>query len=103
MKGSMRTAMALGMGYLVGRRRNLRGAMLVAAATAAGGRSVGGILLKRGLAMPSFAEALGTAGTACRAPRKALLALRAPFEEGTANECCNAGYGRRRSVPVRAR
>ena len=44
MKGSMRAATAIGVGYLLGRRRKLRTAVLMAAGTAAGGAAAGGAL-----------------------------------------------------------
>ena len=59
MKGSMRAATAIGVGYLLGRRRKLRTATLMAAATAVGGTTVGGLLLKRGMKMLNSTEAFG--------------------------------------------
>lgn len=59
MKGSMRAATALGVGYLLGRRRKLRIATLMAAATAVGGTTVGGIALKRGMKMVNSSDAFG--------------------------------------------
>jgi|SRR5215469_4982478 len=59
MKGSMRAATAIGVGYLLGRRRKLRTATLMAAATAVGGTTVGGLLLKRGMKMLNSSEAFG--------------------------------------------
>ena len=59
MKASMRAATAIGVGYLLGRRRKLRTATLMAAATAVGGTTVGGLLLKRGMKMLNSTEAFG--------------------------------------------
>ena len=59
MKASMRAATAIGVGYLLGRRRKLRTATLMAAATAVGGMTVGGLLLKRGMKMLNSTEAFG--------------------------------------------
>ena len=46
MKGSMRAAAAIGVGYLLGRRRKLRTATFMAVATAVGGTTLGGMMLK---------------------------------------------------------
>jgi hypothetical protein len=46
MRGSIRAATAIGVGYVLGRRRKLRTAALLAAATAVGGKSVGGLILE---------------------------------------------------------
>ena len=59
MKASMRAAAAIGVGYLLGRRRKLRTATFMAAATAVGGTTVGGLLLKRGMKMLNSTEAFG--------------------------------------------
>ena len=59
MKGSMRAATAIGVGYLLGRRRKLRTATFMAVATAVGGTTVGGLLLKRGMKMLNSTEAFG--------------------------------------------
>lgn len=56
MKGSTKTAMAVGAGYVLGRRRNLRLAAVVAAAAGVGSTPVAGKLLKRG------GKLLGAAG-----------------------------------------
>lgn len=56
MKGSARTAVAIGAGYALGRRRNLRLAAMLAAAAATGSSPVGGLVLRRG------AKLLGSAG-----------------------------------------
>lgn len=58
MKGGMRAATALGIGYLLGRRRKLRTATLMAAATAVGGTDVGGLVLRRGMKMLGSTEVL---------------------------------------------
>lgn len=58
MKGGMRAATAIGIGYLLGRRKKLRTATLLAAATAAGGSAVAGPALRRGMKMLSNTEAL---------------------------------------------
>ena len=59
MKGSMRAATAIGVGYLLGRRRKLRTATFMAVATAVGGTTLGGMMLKRGMKMLNNSEALG--------------------------------------------
>lgn len=61
MKGRARTVAVLGAGYVLGRRRKLRTVALVAAATAAGGTPVGGVVLRRGvkLAAGPLGKALG--------------------------------------------
>jgi hypothetical protein len=48
MKCSTQAAVAIGVGYLLGRRRKLRTATVLAAATAVGGTSVGGMALRQG-------------------------------------------------------
>src|SRR5262245_32400238 len=48
MKYSMRVAVAVGAGYLLGRRRKLRTATVMAIAGAASGTSVGRVALRRG-------------------------------------------------------
>ena len=58
MKGSMRAAAAIGVGYLLGRRKKFRMATMLAAATAVGGTTVGGIALKRGMKMLGSSDAL---------------------------------------------
>jgi hypothetical protein len=57
MKGGMQAALALGVGYVLGRRRKMRLITVVAAATATGG--LGGLALKRGVKMAGSSEALG--------------------------------------------
>jgi hypothetical protein len=59
MKGSMRAATAIGVGYLLGRRRKLRTATLMAAAYAVGGTTVGSMVLKRGMKMLNNSEVFG--------------------------------------------
>jgi hypothetical protein len=58
MKGGMRAATAIGIGYLLGRRKKLRTATLLAAATAAGGSAVAGPVLRRGMKMLGDTEVL---------------------------------------------
>jgi hypothetical protein len=63
MKGGAQAALALGVGYVLGRRRKLRMTTMLAAATAAGGvGSLGGVAFKRGLKMLSSTGALGDLG-----------------------------------------
>jgi hypothetical protein len=63
MKAGAQTALALGVGYLLGRRRKLRMTTMLAAAAATGGvGSLGGVALRRGLKMLSSTEALGDLG-----------------------------------------
>jgi len=60
MKAGAQAALALGVGYVLGRRRKLRMATVLAGAAAAGGAgSLGGIVLRRGLKMLSSTGALG--------------------------------------------
>ena len=58
MKASMRAATAIGVGYLLGRRKKFRTATMLAAATAVGGTTVGGIAMKRGMKMLGSSDAL---------------------------------------------
>ena len=60
MKGTQ-TALALGLGYVLGRRRKMRLTMMLAAAAAASGGldGVGGGALRRGMKMLGSTEALG--------------------------------------------
>ncbi|HEY7260199.1 MAG TPA: hypothetical protein VH589_01790 [Trebonia sp.] len=58
MKGGTRAAMAIGVGYMLGRHKRFRTATMMAAATAVGGSTVGGMALKRGMKMLSNADAL---------------------------------------------
>jgi hypothetical protein len=48
MKGSARAATALAVGYMLGRKRKFRNAALMAAATAIGGTTVGGLAMRQG-------------------------------------------------------
>lgn len=59
MNSGMRAATAVGIGYVLGRRKKLRTATLVAAATAVGGTTVGGLVLRRGMKMLGSSDALG--------------------------------------------
>jgi hypothetical protein len=59
MKGGTRAAAALAIGYVLGRRKRLRTATLMTVATAVGGTTVGGIVLKRGMKMLNSTEAFG--------------------------------------------
>lgn len=59
MKGGARAAAALGIGYMLGRNKKFRTAALMAAATAAGGKGVGGMALQRGMKMLSSTETFG--------------------------------------------
>lgn len=59
MKGSMRAAAALAIGYLLGRQGKLRTAALMAAAAAVGGTPAGGKLVKRGMKMAASTEVIG--------------------------------------------
>ncbi|HEX4657053.1 MAG TPA: hypothetical protein VH307_06690 [Streptosporangiaceae bacterium] len=59
MKGTQ-TALALGVGYVLGRRRKMRLTMMLAAAAASGGLGgVGGGALRRGMTMLGSTDALG--------------------------------------------
>ena len=60
MKCSTQAALAIGAGYLLGRRRKLRAATVMAVATAVGGTSVGGIALRRGAKLLINSGALDT-------------------------------------------
>jgi hypothetical protein len=59
MRGSVQAAAAIGIGYMLGRRRKLRTAALMAAATAVGGNRVGALVLQRGMKMLGSTEAVG--------------------------------------------
>ncbi len=60
MKGGTQTALALGVGYLLGRRRKMRLATMLAAAAATRGLGgLGGMALQRGMKMLGSTEALG--------------------------------------------
>lgn len=60
MKGGTQAALALGVGYVLGRRRKMRMATVMAAAAATGSiGGLGGMALKRGVKMLGSTEALG--------------------------------------------
>jgi hypothetical protein len=59
MKGSTRAATAIAVGYMLGRQKKLRTATLMAAATAVGGTTVGGLVMRRGMKMLGSSDALG--------------------------------------------
>jgi hypothetical protein len=59
MKGSTRAAVAIGVGYMLGRRRKLRVATVMAVATAVGGTTLGGMILRRGTKYLSSTDAIG--------------------------------------------
>jgi hypothetical protein len=58
MKGSMQAAAAIGIGYVLGRRRKFRAAAMMAAGMTVGGTTVGSLILKRGLKMLGSTEAI---------------------------------------------
>jgi hypothetical protein len=63
MKAGAQAALALGVGYVLGRRRKLRLTTMLAAAAATGGAgSLGGVAFRRGLKMLSSAGAIGDLG-----------------------------------------
>jgi hypothetical protein len=63
MKAGAQAALALGVGYVLGRRRKLRMTTVLAGAAATGGLGgLGGVALRRGLKMLSSTEALGDLG-----------------------------------------
>lgn len=60
MKGGTQAALALGVGYVLGRRHKMRMATVMAAAAATGSLGgIGGAVLKRGVKMLGSSEALG--------------------------------------------
>lgn len=59
MKGGVRAAAALGIGYMLGRNKKLRTAALMAAATAVGGKGIGGKALQRGMKALGSTEMIG--------------------------------------------
>jgi hypothetical protein len=60
MRGGTQTALALGVGYVLGRRHKMRMTTILAVAAATGGLSgVGGAALRRGMKMLGPTEALG--------------------------------------------
>jgi hypothetical protein len=58
MKGSTRAAAAIGIGYVLGRRRKLRAATMMAATMAVGSTPMGAMVLKRGLKLVNTAGLL---------------------------------------------
>lgn len=58
MKGSMRAAAAIGIGYVLGRNKKFRTAAMVAAGMTVGGTTVGSIALKRGMKMLGSTDAV---------------------------------------------
>ncbi len=58
MKGSMPAAAAIGIGYVLGRRKKFRMAAMVAAGMTVGGTTVGALVLKRGLKMVGNLDAV---------------------------------------------
>ena len=88
MKGSMRAAAAIGIGYVLGRNRRFRTAVVVAAGMTVGSTNVSGLVLQRGMKLlastdafaklaPQLGEITNTvrgdlldAGKAARSPRR---------------------------------
>lgn len=58
MKGSMQAATAIGIGYVLGRRKKFRTAAIVAAGMTVGGTTVGALVLKRGMKMLGNVDAV---------------------------------------------
>ena len=58
MKGSIRAAAAIGIGYVLGRHRKFRTAAVMAAGMTVGGTTVGNLALKRGMKMLGSTEAI---------------------------------------------
>lgn len=58
MKGSMRAAAAIGIGYVLGRHRKFRTAAVMAAGMTVGGTSVGNLAMKRGMKMLGSTDAI---------------------------------------------
>ncbi|HEX3363687.1 hypothetical protein [Phenylobacterium sp.] len=58
MKGNMRAAAALGVGYMLGRNRKFRTAAMMAAGMTVGGTNIGNIALKRGMKMLGSTDAI---------------------------------------------
>jgi methyl-accepting chemotaxis protein len=58
MKGSMRAATAIGVGYLLGRHRKFRTAAMVAAGMTVGGTTIGSLVMKRGMKMLGSTDAI---------------------------------------------
>ena len=59
MKGGTRAAMAIGVGYILGRHKRFRTATMMAAATAVGGTTIGSLAMRRGMKMLGNADVLG--------------------------------------------
>jgi hypothetical protein len=58
MKGSMRAAAAIGIGYVLGRHRKFRTAAVMAAGMTIGGTTVGALVMKRGMKMLGSTDAI---------------------------------------------
>jgi hypothetical protein len=58
MKTSMRAVTAIGIGYVLGRRKKFRTAAIVAAGMTVGGTTVGSLVLKRGMKMLGNVDAV---------------------------------------------
>ena len=59
MRNNARAAAAIGIGYMMGRNRKFRSALVLAAATAVGGTPISRRLLKRGMGMAASPDMLG--------------------------------------------
>jgi hypothetical protein len=59
MNSGMKAAAALAIGYVLGRRKKFRTATMMAAATAVGGTTVGGMVLKQGMKLVNSSDVLG--------------------------------------------
>lgn len=59
MNSGMKAATALAIGYVLGRRKKFRTATMMAAATAVGGTTVGGMVLKQGMKLVNSSDVLG--------------------------------------------
>jgi hypothetical protein len=58
MKGSMQAAAAIGIGYVLGRRKKFRTAAMMAAGMSVGGTAIGAMVLKRGMKVLGSADAI---------------------------------------------
>src|ERR1700761_6649108 len=58
MKGSMKAAAAIGIGYVLGRHRKFRTAAMMAAGMTVGGTTVGGLVMKRGMKLLGSTDAV---------------------------------------------
>src|SRR6201996_2325248 len=58
MKGSMKAAAAIGIGYVLGRHRKFRTAAMMAAGMSVGGTTVGGLVMKRGMKLLGSTDAV---------------------------------------------